>query len=53
MKYPFVTNILKRVAPKIGAELFIEPEYGFAGRIQFKNGNFHYFRSGNLNINGL
>lgn len=53
MKEPFVTNILKRIAPKIEAELFIEPEYGFVGRIQFKNGNFHYFRWGNLNINGL
>lgn len=53
MKEPFVTNILKRIAPKIGAEVFVEPEYGFVGRIQFKNGNFHYFRWGSLNINGL
>ncbi len=53
MKYPFVTEILKRICPKIGASLLVEPEYWFAGRITFKNGKHQFFRGGSLNINGI
>lgn len=53
MKTPFVTDILKKVAPLIGAELLIEPEYGFVGQIRFKNGKKMMFRGSNFNINRL
>ncbi len=53
MKYPFVTEILKRICPKIGATLLIEPEYQFTGQIRFKNGKTQFFRGRSLNINGI
>lgn len=53
MKTPFVTEILKRIAPLIGAELLIEPEYGFVGQVTFKNGKKMLFRGSNFNVNRL
>jgi len=53
MKTPFVTEILKKIAPTIGAELLIEPEYGFVGQVRFQNGKKMLFRGSNFNINRL
>lgn len=53
MKTPFVTEILKKIAPLIGAELLIEPEYGFVGQVRFQNGKKMLFRGGNFNVNRL
>lgn len=53
MKTPFVTDILKKIAPSIGAELLIEPEYGFVGQVKFQNGKKMLFRGSNFNVNRL
>lgn len=53
MKTPFVAEIIKKVAPQIGATVLIEPEYGFVGRINFKNGKSTFFRNTTFNINPL
>lgn len=53
MQRPIVVKILKKIAPKIGAKLIIEPEYGFVGQIIFKNGRKTFFRNTNFNINNL
>ena len=53
MRQPFVTEILKRIAPKIGATLLIEPEYEFVGQIIFSNGNKAFFNNTSFNINYL
>ncbi len=53
MKRPFVTEIINRIAPRIGATVLIEPEYGFVGQIVFKNGNRAFFRNTKFNINAL
>jgi D-alanine-D-alanine ligase-like ATP-grasp enzyme len=53
MKKPIAIQILKKIAPKIGADLLIEPEYGFVGRLKFKNGKIAYFRSSAFGINDL
>ena len=53
MKTPFVTEILKKIAPEIGAELLIEPEYGFVGQVTFKSGKKMLFRGSNFNVNRL
>jgi D-alanine-D-alanine ligase-like ATP-grasp enzyme len=50
---PFVTDIIQRVAPKIGARVMVEPEYGFVGLITFKSGKRVLFRDRNFNINPL
>lgn len=52
-RQPFVTDIIRRVAPRIGARVMIEPEYGFVGQITFKNGKRVLFRDRNFNINPL
>ena len=49
----FVSEILCRVAPRIGASILMEPEYGFAGQITFKNGKKVLFRDRAFNINPL
>ena len=52
-RIPFVTEIIKRVAPRIGATLLIEPDYEFVGQITFKNGRKTLYRNTNFNINHL
>ena len=49
----FVSEIICRVAPRIGATVVMEPEYGFAGQITFKNGKKVLFRDRAFNINPL
>jgi D-alanine-D-alanine ligase-like ATP-grasp enzyme len=39
------------VAPEIDAQVLIEPEYGYVGMIQFKNGKHSFFRNRNFNVN--
>lgn len=52
-RIPFVTQILRRVAPSIGATLLVEPEYEFVGQITFRNGRKALYRNTNFNINHL
>src|SRR5829696_1574107 len=49
----FVSEIVCRVARRIGATVVMEPEYGFAGQITFKNGKKVLFRDRAFNINPL
>jgi D-alanine-D-alanine ligase-like ATP-grasp enzyme len=49
----FVSEIISRMAPRIGAEVLLEPEYGFVGLIIFRNGRKVLFRDRNFNINPL
>lgn len=49
----FVAEIVCRVAPRIGAHVLTEPEYGFVGLVTFKNGKRVLFRDRNFNINPL
>jgi len=53
MKEPIAIEILKKITPKIGARLIIEPNYQFVGQIIFKNGKKTFFRNTNFNINHL
>ena len=54
MKLPFITQCLVEMAPKIGAQVIPEPEYGFVGQILFKNGQQSLFKGSffGLNSNG-
>ena len=51
MKRPFVTQCLIEVAPKIGAQVIPEPEYGFVGQIIFKNGQQSLFKNSFFELN--
>ena len=44
-------RMLKKIAPKIGATVFIEPNWEIAGQITFKTGRRSYFRYNTLNLN--
>ncbi len=44
-------KLLKKLAPKIGARVLLEPEWGIAGQITFKSGKRSYFRYNTLDLN--
>jgi D-alanine-D-alanine ligase-like ATP-grasp enzyme len=53
IKKSFVSEVIRRIAPRIGATVLMEPEYGFVGQITFRNGQKVLFRDSNFNINPL
>lgn len=53
MKKPLVSILLKRIAPRIGARVNLEPEYGWAGQIVFRNGRKRYFRASSVDLNPI
>lgn len=50
---PLLGQILKAIAPKIGARVLMEPEWQVVGQITFKNGRRRYFRYSSLDLNPL
>lgn len=46
-------RMLQKIAPRIGAKVVIEPEWGLAGQIRFKNGRHSYFKYNALDLNGI
>ena len=50
---PLLNKILKKIAPKIGARLVLEPEWGIVGQIIFKSGRKRYFRYSTIDINTM
>jgi len=53
MKVPQTAEIVKKIAPQIGAKVLLEPEYGFVGKIIFKNGKTTFFSLSKFNINSM
>ena len=51
MRKPFVARRLPKLAKKIGARIFFEPEYSFVGQITFKNGKKTFFKNIIFDIN--
>lgn len=50
---PILDEVLKAVAPKIGARVLFEPEWGVVGCIIYKSGRRRYFRNSTLDINRM
>jgi len=48
---PFITKILLKLCPEIGATVLVEPEFGYVGQITFRNGKRTFFRNRNSSIN--
>lgn len=48
-----LARLLKRIAPRIGARVLIEPAWGIAGQITFKNGRRSYFRYNTVDLNPM
>jgi D-alanine-D-alanine ligase-like ATP-grasp enzyme len=49
----FLGNILKKIAPKIGAKVLIEPKWGVVCQVTFRNGKKCYFRYNTLDLNTI
>ena len=50
---PYLTNLIKKLAPKIGAKVVIEPEWGIAAQIIYKNGVVRSLRMYSLDLNHI
>lgn len=48
---PLLGQVFRKLAPKIGADIVIEPEWRIVGQIIFKNGRKRYFRGSTLDLN--
>jgi D-alanine-D-alanine ligase-like ATP-grasp enzyme len=48
---PLLGKIFRKIAPKIGAKIVIEPKWKIVGQIIFKNGRKRYFRGSTLDLN--
>lgn len=46
-------NILKKVAPRIGASVIMEPEWGIVGQVTFKSGRKTYTRYNTVDMNPI
>lgn len=46
-----VAEIIKKIAPTIGAKIILEPVWEMAGQITFKNGRRRYLRASTLDLN--
>lgn len=49
----FLGELFKKIAPKIGARVVVEPEWGVVGQIIFRNGRRRYFRDSTIDLNPL
>jgi hypothetical protein len=52
-KIPFATRLITKLAPKVGAKVVLEPEFGYVGQILYSNGKKMLFRRNNFNLNAL
>lgn len=50
---PFMPAILARLAPMVGAEVILEPEFGIVGLVRFPNGRQSYFWHNKFNLNSV
>ncbi len=46
-------EILARTAARLGAEVLLEPGYGFVGLIRFPNGRKSFFWDNKFNLNPI
>ncbi len=52
-KLPYLTKLVKKLAPKIGAKVVIEPEWGIAAQIIYSNGIVRSLRMYSLDLNHI
>lgn len=50
---PLVGKIFRKIAPRIGAKVVIEPEWNIVGQIVYKSGRKRYFRYSSIDLNTL
>ena len=52
-KIPYLTNLVKKLGPKVGAKVVIEPEWKIAAQIIYKNGVVRSLRMYSLDLNHI
>ena len=52
-KLPYLTQLIKKLAPKIGAKVVVEPEWGIVSQIIYKNGVVRSVRMYSLDLNHI
>ncbi len=52
-KIPYLTALVKKLAPKIGAKVVVEPEWGITAQIKYKNGVVRSLRMYTLDLNPI
>ena len=52
-KHPYLTNLVKKLAPRIGARVVVEPEWGVVSQIIYKNGVVRSIRMYSLDLNHI
>lgn len=52
-KLPFASKMLCKLAPQIGVEIILEPEYWYVGQIWYPNWKKVLFKTNNFNLNAL
>lgn len=50
---PYLTKLIKKLAPKIGARVVVEPEWGITAQIIYKNGVVRSLRYLSLDLNHI
>lgn len=50
---PYLTSLIKKLAPKVGARVVTEPEWGIAAQIIYKNGVVRSLRMYSLDLNHI
>ena len=50
---PLLEKILRKIAPRIGASILIEPEWQIVGQITFRSGRRSYFKYNTLDLNPM
>ncbi len=50
---PYLTKLVQKLAPKIGARVVVEPEWGIAAQIIYKNGVVRSLRMYSLDLNHI
>ncbi len=51
LKTPFVTAVIKRIAPLMAATVVVEPDYEYVGQVTFRDGRKTLFRGASFAIN--
>lgn len=46
------SSMIAEIAPELGLEVHIEPEYGYVGQIKTRDGRIFYFRNTSFDLNG-
>ena len=51
-KFPYLTRLIKKLAPRVGASFFVEP-WGYAGQLKYRNGVVRSLLAYSIDLNHI